>query len=93
MYIILKTKYTLHPLKYATKIIGVPVRYDYKSRIIALFAPCAPYIALMAIRGSSSTYTIQARGRLIITMKDNKTIEIVFLKNESRTMTKHDHFR
>ena len=37
-------------------------------------------------RGSSSTYTIQARGWLIITMKDNKTIEIVFLKNESRTM-------
>ena len=36
---------------------------------------------------SSSTYTIQARGWLIITMKDNKTIEIVFLKkNESRTM-------
>ena len=40
-------------------------------------------------KGSSSTYTIQARGWLIITMKDNKTIdciEIVFLKNESRTM-------
>ena len=37
-------------------------------------------------RGSSSTYTIQARGWLIVTMKDNKTIEIVFLKNESRTM-------
>ena len=35
---------------------------------------------------ASSTYTIQARGWLIITMKDNKTIEIVFLKNESRTM-------
>jgi hypothetical protein len=37
---------------------------------------------------TSSTYTIQARGGLIITMKDNKikTIEIVFLKNESRTM-------
>ena len=45
-------------------------------------------------------------GWLVITMKDNKTIEIVFLKNESRTMiifvsdlflkanfTKHDHFR
>ena len=32
------------------------------------------------------TYTIQARGWLIIRMKDNKTIEIVFLKNESRTM-------
>jgi hypothetical protein len=29
-------------------------------------------------------YTIRARGWLIITMKDNK--EIVFLKNESRTM-------
>ena len=40
----------------------------------------------MARIGSSSTYTIQARGWLIITMKDNKTIEIVFLKNESRTM-------
>ena len=36
--------------------------------------------------GSSSTCTIQARGWLIITMKDNKTIEIVFLKNESQTM-------
>jgi hypothetical protein len=36
--------------------------------------------------GSSSTYTIQPRGWLIITMKDNKTIEIVFLRNESRTM-------
>ena len=83
MYIILKTKYTLHQLKYVTKIIGVPVRYDYKSRIIA---PYVPYIALMAICGSSSTYTIQARGWLIMTMKDNKTIEIVFLKNESRTM-------
>jgi hypothetical protein len=32
--------------------------------------------------GSSSTYTIQARGWLIITMRDNKTIEIVFLQNE-----------
>ena len=30
--------------------------------------------------------TIQARDWLIITMKDNKTIEIVFLKNELRTM-------
>ena len=39
-----------------------------------------------ATPGSSSTYTIQPRGWLIITMKDNKTIEIVFLKNESRTM-------
>jgi hypothetical protein len=38
------------------------------------------------IIGSSFTYTIQARGWLIITMKDNKTIEIGFLKNESRTM-------
>ena len=36
--------------------------------------------------GSSSTYTIQARDWLIITMKDNRTIEIVFLKNESQTM-------
>jgi hypothetical protein len=32
-------------------------------------------------------YTIQARGWLIITMKDNKTIEIVFLKHESRTIS------
>jgi hypothetical protein len=31
-------------------------------------------------------YTIWDRGWSIITMKDNKTIEIVFLKNESRTM-------
>jgi hypothetical protein len=53
---------------------------------------------------SPSTYTIlQARGWLIITMKDNKTIEIIFLKNKSRTMmtifvfwkpiTKHGHFQ
>ena len=40
--------------------------------------------------GSSSTYTIQARGWMIITMKDNKTIEIVFLKNES--LTNNDNF-
>ena len=39
-----------------------------------------------ACEGSSSTYTIQARGWFIITMKDNKTIEIVSLKNKSRTM-------
>jgi hypothetical protein len=33
-------------------------------------------------RKSSSTYIIQPRGWVVITMKDNKTIEIVFLKNE-----------
>jgi hypothetical protein len=43
-------------------------------------------LSIFIIVRSSSTYTIQARGWLIITMKDNKTIEIVFLKNESRTM-------
>ena len=43
-------------------------------------------VCSLAKKGSSSTYTIQARDWLIITMKDNKTIEIVFLKNESRTM-------
>jgi hypothetical protein len=38
------------------------------------------------LSGSSFTYAIQAHGWLIITIKDNKTIEIVFPKNESRTM-------
>jgi hypothetical protein len=41
---------------------------------------------LQLVRFYVCPFSIQARGWLIITMKDNKTIEIVFLKNESRTM-------
>jgi hypothetical protein len=44
-----------------------------------------PYTSAMRQNEKKGHFN-QPRGWLIITMKDNKTIEIVFLKNESRTM-------